>query len=195
MNSIENMVCDECGKELHTGFEMTSVTSSDNSADRTLCLECYNREMADHGGLDLEIPQFPPMKISDFEEREHTFSFATRLFGNQVSIEAHEVNRDFGYQFQVLGKPDDVQNLFQKLVRKIKRALTYQHLIERNGHLSISDGQIIRGRFECDDDENSYFPAFVVDGKKLKWEELGQLLNCFEGWQFRLQIFDPSEEA
>jgi hypothetical protein len=34
----------------------------------------------------------------------------------------------------------------------------------------------------------------VVDGKELSWNDLGRMLMSMEGWQFRLEIADPSEE-
>jgi hypothetical protein len=33
-----------------------------------------------------------------------------------------------------------------------------------------------------------------VDGREISWEEFGRMLLTFEGGQFKLQIFDRSEE-
>ncbi len=35
----------------------------------------------------------------------------------------------------------------------------------------------------------------VIDGRVLTWEELGQALEPYEGWNFRLVIEDRVEEA
>lgn len=195
MNSEEQTFCDGCGKVIHSGYEMTSISESDNSPNRTLCLECSNKHMADYVGLDIQVPQFPPMVLFDYDNKEHEFSFATRLNGTQVSIEAYEADCDPGYEFQVLGDPYEAQKLFKKLVGKMKRALSYQHLEKINGRLSISDANVIRGRFDWDEEEDGHVPSLVIDGKKIKWEEFGHILTCVEGWQFKIQIFDPSEEA
>ena len=34
----------------------------------------------------------------------------------------------------------------------------------------------------------------VVDGKEVSWDDLGRMLISMEGWQFRLDLADPSEE-
>jgi hypothetical protein len=37
-------------------------------------------------------------------------------------------------------------------------------------------------------------PLVVVDGREITWEEFGRMLMTFEGWQFKLEIRDISEE-
>jgi hypothetical protein len=38
-------------------------------------------------------------------------------------------------------------------------------------------------------------PVLVIDGRDVSWEELGRMLMTFEGWQFRMEIRDRSEEV
>jgi len=38
-------------------------------------------------------------------------------------------------------------------------------------------------------------PLLVIDGREVSWEEFGRMLMTFEGWQFRMEIGDPSEEV
>jgi hypothetical protein len=38
-------------------------------------------------------------------------------------------------------------------------------------------------------------PVLVIDGRDVSWEELGRMLMTFEGWQFRIEIRDRSEEV
>ena len=35
----------------------------------------------------------------------------------------------------------------------------------------------------------------VIDGREVSWEEFGRMLMTFEGWQFRMEIRDRSEEV
>lgn len=35
----------------------------------------------------------------------------------------------------------------------------------------------------------------VIDGREVNWEQFGQMLMTFEGWQFKFAIKDPSEEV
>jgi len=34
----------------------------------------------------------------------------------------------------------------------------------------------------------------VIDGRAVSWEQFGRMLVSFEGWQFRVEIRDRSEE-
>jgi hypothetical protein len=34
----------------------------------------------------------------------------------------------------------------------------------------------------------------VIDGRQVSWEEFGRMHMTFEGWQFRMDIRDRSEE-
>lgn len=46
------------------------------------------------------------------------------------AIEAHEEDAGPGYQFSVLGRPEEVQKLFRSLNGRIQRALTWRHIVE-----------------------------------------------------------------
>jgi hypothetical protein len=34
----------------------------------------------------------------------------------------------------------------------------------------------------------------VIDGKGISWKEFGEMLMIYDGGNFKLQIFDPSDE-
>jgi hypothetical protein len=51
-------------------------------------------------------------------------------------------------------------------------------------------GQQVAGRLEYNPDDGPY--RVVVDGRSLSWEQLGEALEPFEGWRFRLTIEDPA---
>ena len=38
-------------------------------------------------------------------------------------------------------------------------------------------------------------PLLVIDGRDVSWEEFGRMLMTFEGWQFRIEIGDRSDEV
>ncbi len=33
-----------------------------------------------------------------------------------------------------------------------------------------------------------------IDGREVTWDEFDRMLMCFEGWQFKLNLADKSEE-
>jgi hypothetical protein len=38
-------------------------------------------------------------------------------------------------------------------------------------------------------------PCVVIDGRRVDWTDFGAMLMAFEGWQFRVDLVDPSDEA
>ena len=45
-----------------------------------------------------------------------------------------------------------------------------------------------------DDAQDGRLPLLIIDGQDITWEELGRMLMSFEGWQFKLNVGDKSEE-
>jgi hypothetical protein len=38
-------------------------------------------------------------------------------------------------------------------------------------------------------------PLLVIDGQEVSWEKFGRMVMGFEGWQFKFEIRDRSEET
>lgn len=136
--------------------------------------------------------------MTDVRGDTHEFHFCTHLLGTGVSLEAFE-RRDghpAGYQFQVIGDPeDDLLRLLGRLLEKMRRALSVTHIEDGELGLQIAEPQTrVRGLIECDEACEGRVPLLVIDGREITWEEFGRLLMTFEGWQFNLEIRDRSEE-
>jgi hypothetical protein len=164
---------------------------------RQLCSRCFNTEAAEVDGLDrFEHLQFEPVKIADRRGRNHTFHFRTHLFGPGVSIDAFELRRGSpaGYRFQVIGDPEsDLLVLLGRLVEKIRRALSIEHVKKGEYGLQVAD-RVVRGRIDWDEFQEGA-PLLVIDGREIPWQDFGRMLMTFEGWQFKLEIRDESEEV
>ena len=39
------------------------------------------------------------------------------------------------------------------------------------------------------------WPMLVIDGREISWEQFGRMVMGFEGWQFKFEIKDRSEEV
>ena len=145
-----------------------------------------------------EHPSFTPLRLRDADENEHEFHFRSLLLGDQLSLEAFELAGDdeaSGYRFQILGKADSEPfALLGQLIQKMKRALSVKHLHTDAGRLQITD-TAVRGRVEWNGDEDASQPCVIIDGRRIEWNDLGAMLLAFEGWQFRLEMLDPSDEA
>ena len=188
--------CQTCGRAI-AGFESVHYGSIEGGY-RDLCNRCFNQEVAAAGGIDFSHVQFEPLEIPDAAGEAHRFHFEIRLFGDRVALEAFELvdGAPGGYEFQVLGDAaDDLFELMGQMVPRIRRALAQQHL-KPEPHmpgLHIADF-LVRGRISWDDKEDGRLPMLVIDGKEISWERFGRMMMGFEGWQFKLEIRDRSEE-
>ncbi len=81
------------------------------------------------------------------------------------------------------------------MVSRIRKTLSVKHITDKgDGHgLQIAD-MTVRGRIECDLSEDIHMPCVVVDGQEISWDEFGRMISSYEGWQFKLEILDRSDE-
>lgn len=192
---MSDWLCQTCGSRV-AAYDMIRYGSIETGY-RDFCSRCFNAEMARQGDLDFDHVEFQPIDMIDAGGISHRFHFLFRLLGDRVSLEAFELEDDApgGHQFQVLGDvADDPFALLGQLTERMRRALSRRHLTTKHGRLSIAD-LIVRGRLEWDSGSEGDVPLVVVDGQSVAWENFGRLLMSFEGWQFKLEIRDPSEEV
>jgi hypothetical protein len=154
--------------------------------------------MAEAVGLEgFEHVRFEPVGLTDCAGEVHEFHFRTNLFGPGVAIDAFELRdgHPAGYQFQIIGDPeDDVLVLLGRLIQKVRRALATKHLTDGQFGLQIADDRVVRGKIEADIDQDDRVPLLIIDGKEITWNEFGRMLMSFEGWQFKMEVADKSEE-
>ncbi len=127
-----------------------------------------------------------------------TFHFRTKLLGVRVIIDATErLNGDKqGYEFSVLGGADEgLLDLFKILFERIKRALQQKHIEPDDITMyRITQKDTVRGYISSDMNADTNNPLLVIDGKEIRWSEFGKVLSNFEGFNFKLEIFDKTEE-
>jgi hypothetical protein len=80
------------------------------------------------------------------------------------------------------------------MIEKIRRALGRKHIEDSEFGLQIKD-DVVRGSIESDMSEDERTPLLVIDGREITWEQFGKMLMTFEGWQFKLELLDRSDEA
>jgi hypothetical protein len=132
---------------------------------------------------------------------EHDFHFNLRLIGDKVELDACEMQggEPGGYEFQVIGEDPEGEpsELFGKLLQKMQRALSQKHLKKsEDGGVYLFDADTVGGRIEYDLGREGIdrLPLLVVDGREITWEAFGRMLKSSEGWNFKLEIYDKSEE-
>ncbi len=163
-----------------------------------MLVQCFNTEVAKAAGLEgFEHAKFEPVGVADCAGEVHEFHFRTHLFGPGVALDAFEL-RDgspAGYHFQIIGDPaDDVLVLLGRLIPKIRRALCIKSLVDGELGLQIGDNRVVHGMVESDRDYDGRTPLLIIDGREVTWNEFGRMLMSFEGWQFKLNLADKSEE-
>ncbi len=191
--------CEGCGKPLMPRGSV-SLGSIDKGY-RDLCMACYNATMAEYSGVDFEHVDFEPIQLTDIDGVAHEFNFNIWLRGDIVALDAHEMKEDDseGYKFQVISNDPEGEplELFGRLLQKMQRALSQKHIEEReDGYACISEANLVRGRIDYAPDSRfgDGFPLLVIDGREVAWDDFGRMLMSYEGWHFKLEIFDKSEE-
>lgn len=191
---MSDQLCQACGAHV-AAYDLIHYGSNETNY-HALCSRCFNAEMARQGDVDFEHVEFQPIDMIDADGASHRFHFLLRLLGDRISLEAFELEHEArsGHQFQVLGDvAADPFALLGQLTERMRRALSRRHLTTEHGRLSIADF-IVRGRFEWASESEDGVPLVVIDGQPVTWDRFGRLLMSFEGWQFKLEIRDPSEE-
>lgn len=72
-------------------------------------------------------------------------------------------------------------------------ASTYLEPAKYRDGWTVGAADQVAGRFVFNPGGGPYH--VVVDGRELTWEQLGEAMEAFEGWRFRLLIEDPSEDV
>ena len=188
--------CDGC-RQSAPSYDIVHYGSIERGY-RRLCGQCFNTEVAKAAGLEgFEHAKFEPVGLTDCAGEVHEFHFRTHLFGPGVALDAFEVRggSPAGYHFQIIGAPvDDQLVLLGRLIAKIRRALSVKHLVDGELGLQIGDNRVVQGMVESDRDYDGRAPLLMIDGHEVTWDEFGRMLMSFEGWQFKLNLADKSEE-
>ena len=165
---------------------------------RQLCSLCFNADVAERCGLDdFENIRLESLELTDGSGGIHQFHFRTHLLGHIVSLDAFELvdGSPGGHQFRLMGDPeDDLYALLGRMIEKIRRALAKKHIEDGEFGLQIKD-EVVRGSIDMDMSEADPTPLLVIDGREVTWEQFGRMLMTFEGWQFKLELLDRSDEA
>lgn len=133
--------------------------------------------------------------IKDKWKKNRHFKISTFPVPSGILSEAIEVvgdEKDEPYTFSILSPFDsDIENVELKLKAKIKRGINKRYLTTDGSGYELRNDEMA-GRFEWSskNDETS----LIVDGKRISMGQLEKILAPYEGFQFRLQIIDPSDE-
>lgn len=91
---------------------------------------------------------------------------------------------DDGYRFRAFSVVDPFHALGD-LRQRIRKLLSIRHLFDEHGRLSLTHDRL-RGHIS--------YGGVVVDGIFLTFEQLAELIQTYEGFQFDLQIMGSSDD-
>jgi len=189
---MSNETCSACGTKVAS---YNGVLLSAKEGTRFLCSRCYNETVAEYLGLDYEHVAFEPVTLEDRDGMPHTFQFRTRVFSDQLSLEALETGPQEGYEFAVIADAEqDLFVTFRQLFERIRRELGRRHIESEGEGYRIADAAVVRGQITSDPDAFDRLPLLIIDGRPATWEELGRMVSPYEGFRFKLEFFDRSEE-
>jgi hypothetical protein len=181
--------CHHCNKIIKS---MQGIGTEIKGKSVSLCPGCWNKLIATQMGLDFQTIELKPITLRDCEGKGHEFHFMTHMVPTGLAIEAREIFDDnrMGYEFSVLGSFDCNQaDLILDLYEIIKKGLSKKYLKHHTGQRQFKDMTVV-ARITSDLNSEERMPMLVIDGKEVNWAEFGTMLTTFEGWQFKLDIFD-----
>lgn len=179
--------CEQCG----------AMGATFSLGGEVLCDHCFDGRISESTGMP-RLPHPPPDEVfTGPDARAHRFRFRLWRAPSGVAAEASEIDcpAGEGYRFELLGPHDaDVDALLARLRERIRKGISRVDL-EPNPHRAgwILAGGTVTGRFQWSEFGDVGKPYdVVVDGRRLSWEELGNVFEGLEGWNFTLQIDDLS---
>jgi hypothetical protein len=188
--------CHKCGSEIPFAH---GVNTEIDEQRVFLCSACWNSHILEGSGVDFEEMKIKPVTMKDCDGDEHTFHIQSLVFGDHIIVEAKELleNNDIGYKFCVTGGLEEgsPEDLLLAVYDKIKRNLARKHIVKSENQDDRIKDQTVVGRIEWDQDYHGEKPELWIDGRRFTLDELGKMMMTFEGWQFKLEIFDPSDDV
>ncbi len=162
----------------------------------SLCDACYDARVSVLTGRPPVGPAPAPLVLVGPDGRAHELRYRVMRgpAGVEVKLEERRVPVGDGYEFAVLGDHDAEVAPLVAQVEAIARREVGRLYLEPAGHhpgWSLTEAGEARGRLVWNDGSHRGVPYdVVIDGRKLSWEEIGEALGSYEGWNFRLEIED-----
>ena len=142
----------------------------------------------EHNDSSLDFPIHESVEDAFGKQRSFIITYEALDLGYQV--EAQEEGKDgLGYEFSSFSETSPY-NALGSLREKMYRTLAMRHITKQGSSYQMMHN-MLRGRITWSHDKGV---MLVVDGIALELEDLREILEIHEGWQFRLEIADPSDD-
>jgi hypothetical protein len=181
-----------------SGFGMVVLTIKEDEPSQSLCRDCYNEFAANMLGIEDYKDFEKEATFIDCDGIEHRFQIGKMINPTGICWEAVEFigENKIGYSFEVHQDfEEDSNDALERLYKKIKKGLSKKFIrkevVQGQELISIKEN-VVEGRIEWDD-RYDRMPKFIIDGLEYSLEEFGRILMSCEGWNFRLEIIEPTE--
>jgi len=148
--------------------------------------------------LGIELPELSKTFIADDANGvKRIFEVERQITGTAILLTARE-RWELGYEFAVYGELDiDQHNLFKQLIEKTTRGLSETYLEKGKFPSGESYTYVKQDHLKgvlTYDSANPEAPLVIIDGKPYTWNEVGHLLQAFEGFQVKMVMKDLADE-
>lgn len=188
--------CERCGKVIRESIHITD----DKGQNYILCHDCNNAMVAERLGINNFVDFTRSYRAKDTDGIEHVFEISKEVFFTGIQWKAVEVKNGEieGYRFAVYtGLDDDPVEGLQKLYEKINNGLSRKYIEQKEFQgqtlYSLIDDKVA-GRIEWDDQYDSRIPKLIINGKTYTWEQLGNILMGYEGFNFHLKLVEAGDD-
>lgn len=190
--------CQWCSKKSDE-YGMVALTLNENEPSVSICNKCFNEYMAnmldvtDYDGFKKEVT------FVDCDKIEHIFQIIKRITPVGVLWEAIEFldEERIGYIFKIHQDfEDNPMKVLKELYKRIENGLSRKFIekeISLGKEFSYLKEDMAEGRIEWDENYEGNIPKFNIDGEEYSLEELGRIMMAYEGWNFKLEITEPTE--
>ncbi len=124
----------------------------------------------------------------DCQGRKRLFRLIDFRRGPHSFLRADEVPE--GLHFSVSYDESQEVAPWYRIRKKIAARLATRDIVRDpgSGRLEVLD-MLVRAQVGPTDDDG--LPELVIDDEQLTWEQLGQILSTYEGWELHIRIEEP----
>lgn len=86
--------------------------------------------------------------------------------------------------------------ILQELYKRIENGLSRKFIVKEisfGKEFTYLKEDLAEGRIEWDENYEGNTPKFIIDGEEYSLDELGKIMMAYEGWNFKLEIIEPTE--
>jgi hypothetical protein len=160
---------------------------------RPFCDRCADQRLAAVTGWPTLPAPHPAEVIIGPDRRRHFVRYRMLRMPGAVVALAEELGVGTGYRLELrCDHLADPSSLVERIRTETRAAIAHPYLALDTRHGQTIAGDVVAGRLEEADQDDPELPddgpQVIVDGQRMSWTELGELLKPYNGWSFELRL-------